>query len=792
MMKLLIASILFATQLFSLTIALNSAKVDGEIYAVLHVEDEEPLKCQIIPQDLDKKIYLCSFNKIIKSPIKAKRMPLVDIDFLEKRSEFYVRIKPKVNSKLVMVQNSLYINPEVGEKSKIKSAKHWSILLYEKSPFSQERAMEIIDFPIIYTKNPKPYIGALDLNGAPISYAQSKDIRLYLDLKKNYSDKKYQKVIQDSVSVVNRYPQTIFESEFMLYRLRAMDKGIDEENEEITDIFDNNSIVDEGKAWIKAFPSDNNIPEVLMLITKAYFKMGFKSDANYFMDILVSEHEDSAFTKKAILVFADSLYNKKHKAKAIKLYMDVLYSAQDLDIATQAAIRLSNSEMDRGKTNKARAYLSKVLEANKDYLTRDRESSYKLAKKLAKNGLYDVAAQVADVLLIGLKRVNSNREVLLRDSGIWHAKANDIKEGYDRLQQYLSEYSNGRFVDEVQSSMDELFFELKETNETKLANYYDKLIDKYKNKIGDKAVVEKAKLLLSQKRYKDVLRMQAALEYVNENNATHEYVAAAATALTAEAFEKDRCTEAVNYIEIYKLDLKRLDSSKVFDCFILSSRYKSAKNLSEGFIKEGGLKSRSEWMQKYLQSLYKLHEYRSVIDVGNDVLGVSKSLKTLPKNGSLQMMFFSYMKLKHFEKAIEIAEVIEKSYPDELKNSDVYMKIVQKAQDDRDDLLLKQYAEKIMLLQKKFKSSAYTPEVELGLIEALKRLKKPKEALVVAKSLLEMDISLKQKTRAYYNAGELSMKLDKNAEAKEYFEKCKNIEVDSSWRDICEQNLKLL
>ena len=34
-----------------------------------------------------------------------------------------------------------------------------------------------------FSKYQKPYIGALDLNGAPISYAQSKDIQLYLDIK---------------------------------------------------------------------------------------------------------------------------------------------------------------------------------------------------------------------------------------------------------------------------------------------------------------------------------------------------------------------------------------------------------------------------------------------------------------------------------------------------------------------------------------------------------------------------------------------------------------------------------
>ena len=792
MKKLLLLLIFFTTQLFSLTIVLNSAKVSGEAYAVLHVEDSEPVDCQEVPQSLDKKIYLCRFKKVIKTPIEPKKMSLVEIDFLEKEKEFYLRIEPKVKSKLMLVQDSLFVDPEVSDKVKLGVTKHWSIFLYEKSPFPKKTSNDKINFPIMYAKNIKPYVGALDLNGAPISYVQSKDISLYLKLKKSYNNEKYLDVVEDSISVVKRYPETIFKSEFMLYRLRAISKGMDENDSTIADKFDANDIVNEGKAWIKSFPSDNNIPEVLMLIAKAYLKMGFKSDANYFMDILISEHENSPFTKKAILVFADSLYNSREKDKAIKLYLDVLYSAEDLDIAAEAAIRLGDSEMNRGKTDKARKYLLKVLEANQDYMLKDKESSYELAKKLAENRLYDVAAKVADVLLIDMKKSDENRELLVRDSGLWHAKANDIKEAYDRLQQYLVEYKYGDYKDDVQTSLDELFFELNETNETKLANYYDELIEKYDNKIGDKAVDEKAKLLLSQERYEDVLKMQSTLEYVSENNTTSVHITSASNALVILALKDDKCTQAVGYIEKYKLDLEKFDNNKIFECFIRTSRYTRAKNLSESYIKDGTLKERNEWMQKYLLSLYKLNKYQNVVDVGEDIIKMSKSLKMKPTNETLQMIFFSLMKLDKFEKAIEIAKQIEKNSPNELKNSDVYIKIVQRSNDDRNDLLLREYTNKIIALQKKFKNNTYTPDVELSLIGALQRLDKTKEALVVVKGLLNQKISLKQQTRAYYSAGELSMKLNKNEDAKEYFTKCKDIKVESSWKDICEQNLKLL
>ena len=318
------------------------------------------------------------------------------------------------------------------------------------------------------------------------------------------------------------------------------------------------------------------------------------------------------------------------------------------------------------------------------------------------------------------------------------------------------------------------------------------MIKKYKNKIGDKALIEKAKLLLSQERYEDVLKMQSALDYVSESNNTNEQILSAANALTILSLKDDKCEKAVGYIEKYKLDLEKFDKSKVFDCLVRTSRYENAKKFSELYIKVGTLKARNNWMQKYLLSLYKLNKYTEVINVGEDVIKLSKSLKTKPTRDTLEMIFFSLIKLKKIEKAIDIAKQIEKNSPNNLKNSDVFIKIVQNAKDSRNDLLLIEYANKIIALQKRYKSYIYTPDVELSLIGALQRLEKTKEALVVAKGLIKLNLTPKEKTRAFYSAGELSMKLGKNKEAKEYFTKCKNIKIKSSWKDICEQNLKLL
>lgn len=793
-MKFLLILIFTLSQLFSLTITLNSAKEEQSAYAVLHVEDEEPINCQIIPRELGKEIYLCEFNKIVKAPIEAKNMKLVEIDFLEKEKEFFIKIEPKVASKLIPVKSALYDSNEVSDKQSAKKYKHWTVLLYEKEPFSKTNQNDGIDFPVTFPKEIKPYIGALDLNGAPISYVQSKDIKLYLDIKKSFENKAYQDVIEDSMKTIKLYPYTIFRGEILLYRIKALDAILAEENNSFADQFDKSDVIKEAKEWVRAFPSNENLPEVLMIIAKSYLGMGQKSDANYFLDILISEHEDSSFTKKGILIFADSMYNARQKDQALKLYKDVLYSAKDLDIAAEAAIRLVDKEIERGKSNEAREYLLKVLNANESYLLKDREATYALAQKLANNKLYDVAGKVSEVLLKDISKTDEARETIMRDNGLWYANAHEVTKAYNGLQRYLNEYKSGDFREEVQESMDRLFFELNETNETKLANYYDELIEKYKNNIGDKAVVEKAKLLLSQKRYEDVLKMQDVLLQVSDDNSTQiqQIVSEAASSLTKNSMNNDDCLEAVKYIEEYKLPEDNFESQKIYNCLMRSSRYQRAKELSEGKINSSDLHVRKIWLENYVGSLYRLNEYQQVIDVSGDIINLSSSLKQKPSYDSLKYTFFSYLKKDKFDKALDIARLMEKTWPNDFRNSDIFNAIVSVATDTRDDLLLVQYAKKVVDLQNSAKKYVQTPNLEFKYINALKRLNKEKEALVIAQNLLIKDLKPVDKTRALYYAAEVSLKLQKVKEAKEYFTQCTTINESSSWKDICEQNLKLL
>ena len=760
--------------------------------------DVKPFSCQTLPDALDKKHYICKISRPINKPIESKKMKLAEIDFYEKDGEFYVTIEPKVDSKLIPVEESLYTTTEILTKPKEKLYTHWTVLLQDKPLYEEKNVRDAIDFPVEFPKYQKPYIGALDLNGAPISYAQSKDIGLYLEIKQAYESGYYDSVVKDVKRVLTLYPNSIFRSELELYQMRAMDKILSAKGEEKTDNlpFDENDIITVGKRWAKEFASDENIPEVLMMMTKSYIKNSSKSDANYLIDILVSEHPDSLFTKRAILLYADNLFLKKEKDKAMNLYLDVLFSAQDLDIASEAAIRLSDHQMDAGKMKEAKEYLLKVLNVNAQFLLKDKDASYKLARRLFEHRLFDLAAKITDLLLENTPKKADNREMLLKESGDWHAKANEVEAAHARYQEYLADYKNsGEFVQEVTESLDELFFKLNENNETKLADYYDKLIEKYNNEIGQKALLEKAKLLLKQQRYQEVLNLQKQLGNVPDRYEIKpdELIYEAAKALALGELQKDECQNVIGLIETYKLQIAETEyEEKLFKCFMRVSRYDRAKDIAETHLKDAQLASRYAWSQKEVQVLFKMGKYQEALAFKEDLKTLSFSLREKIGLETIRDLFFSLVKLKNLEGAASLAESIKILYPDEASNLDIYYEIVKMANDAKNDLLVVTYAQACFEMQKKFNSNALTPALEFSYIDALKRLGRDEEALRIAESLLSQTLGAKDKIRLFYQAGELSLKMQDSSKAKSYFTQCVAINEASSWKSICQQNLDLL
>lgn len=789
-MKVVITLLLFALHVNSLTLTLNSAKENAKPYAILHLVDDTPILCETKEEAYEKKLYLCMFDGTLKNKIKPKKTPYVDIDFLTKDGNFYIYIKPKMYSKMINTDAKLYESKTTPLKSQ-KNAKHWTIIIYEKLPFSKtNRQNNGMNFPVTYPKLQYPSVGALDLNGVPISYVQSNDINLYLEIKKLYEKNEYEEVIDEVEKALQNYPNSIFISEFILYKIRSIDKILD--NEDIKSDFDRSDVVSLAKGWTKTFTANENMPEVLMLIAKSYLDMGFYSDGNYFLDMLLSEHPESNFTQWAILMYADSLYKNGKKKEAVKLFEDVLYASKDLDTASEAALRLAKYSLNKGKITKAKEYLKKVLNANKEFVFKDEEAAYALAQSLANKELYSIAASIATTLLSKAKKSDENYEALLKNTGLWNEKAKNINDAYQYLKRYQKEFKQGEYEVVVQQALDRLFFELSETNETKLANYYDELIKRYDNDIGYKALLAKARLHLSKKEYDKVLQMKDKLSKDTNSSDAKNILQDAAFWAVNSAMNEDRCLEAIRLIETYaEVEDKLQDKMKLFKCFMRTSRYKKAENLVKKYGDTKDLHKKLMWMISLEDTLFAQKRWQETISLAKDIETLGGILKDKRANEALYNQFFALMNLVRYEDALEVAIKIEERMPNNFKNVEVYERIAKMAKEQGNDLVLVAYAKKALNLQKEPNVFIYTPNLEYDYIASLQRLNRYEEARDEALLILQRKLKQKDRGRAFYTIAEAYVKTGEIKKANEYFEKCVQFDEQGSWGKICSENLSL-
>lgn len=795
-MKWIVTLFSLSAPLFALNVVLNSGKENKINYALLHLIDTEPFVCETLPDVLEKKRYLCVSQTPFANTIEPKKTKFAELYFYEKEGTFYIAIEPKVASRLVPVEDTLYETKELLAKPKQERYTHWTIMLEEAPLYPEKPVVDGIDFPIYFEKYQKPYIGALDLNGAPISYAQSKDIDYYIEIKRAYAKERYEDVIESVKLVLSQFPHSLFKSEMELYLMRSMDKLLSTKGEEVRkEGMDEESLVAMGKRWTKEFPSDEGIPEVFMMMAKSYLKLNLKSDANYFIDILISEYPQSPSTKKAILYFADNLLAKKEKDKAAKLYLEVLYSVNDMDIASEAAIRLGDVELSVGKIDEAKAYLRKVLSVNSAFLLKDKEASYALAKRLHERKLDDIAAAIVDVLLERIPKEEEQREQLLKESGDWHALAGEVEKAYARYQDYLREYKEGEYAQEVKERLDELFFKREESNESKLLEHYDTLIQTYQNAISEKALIEKAKLLLKQGHFEEVLALKESLLKVPDTYGVvpESLLYEAAQALALKRLDEKKCSDVVTLTEVYQLQFAQASKEKeLFECFLSLSRFEKAKEISALHVKDKALEDRFIWLQKHAIVLMKMGNTKEIHFLKNDIEALSKTLKKPIELETLRTFFFALLPQKELEEVLAITSLAQTLYPDTFSHSDLYYEIVKKAYERKDDLLLVSYAEKIVALQETFKAFPLSPSIEFYYTEALKRLGKLEEARSLMEQLsLQSNLTPSDRIRLFYNAGEISLKQGDQAKAKAYFSQCVDINATSSWKSICEENLKL-
>ena len=218
---------------FALEISVESAKDNFQKYSILQLWDEKAFVCQDIKNDFgDVNEVVCAFDKQPAQEIPHLQNDFFSIDAFIRNKTFFISIKPLKKLKLYAEVFDLTKDDSVFS-AKVSYAKRWTIIGYKTNlPIIKEEELPEIamNFPFYLDKDKMPYVGSLDLQGNPVHIKKVQDVKDYLKIKKYFSKRMYEECLDLIDETLERYPNTLFKSELLYYKIKAYAKLKDYDN----------------------------------------------------------------------------------------------------------------------------------------------------------------------------------------------------------------------------------------------------------------------------------------------------------------------------------------------------------------------------------------------------------------------------------------------------------------------------------------------------------------------------------------------------------------------------------
>lgn len=777
----------FATSLHALTIDIQSGKEKGSTYSTIHLEHHHPFSCQSTFNEFGKNIEVkCYFKYAPRDNFSDVKNPFFIMTSYETAKEYILSIKPKKKMKLYPLPDKLFQKNFIVHKT-YKESKHWFILGYEQElPLIKNKKIPLhgINFPINFFNKKLPSVGALGLDGHPISTNQVADVSDYLDVRKFYNRFQHDQVIATIDSALEKDPNSIFKSEFLLYKIRAK-----------IALDDLSDAIDLCKDFLREFSGDEAIPEVLLHLGRLSTSMGLLIDAEYFYDRLLTEHYNTEEATKGLIALGHHTSSKGDSKKAIKYYNEALQKAETKELASEVALKTANFYLAKGDVKSASNYIQRIAVGNVKYLLEDYDRTFDIAKEFSDHEAYNEAADLMYELLKTLEKTDRRYEGGLYQIAVWYDLGNSNEKAYELYKRYLKQFHYGDYVSEIKERKDKVLFEIGDTNSTKLLALYEMISNKYSHQeIAKRAQYHKAELLFKTKGYQKVLDMKNTLKDLDLDvypNA-RSIISKSAQALAKEELKVKHCQNALTLLRNYDFNLTQSYSDTLYKCTMDVNDFKEAKALAEPYIYDKNLSKRMLWLYRFVKSSAKTGDMKSVFVMSEDLLALAKIENVTKYQDVKRDLFLAAIALEKDDKAIVVIKDIEKSFGLRYEEIELYYAMVKLAKGKKDNTMLENYASKVLDLQNASKTDLYSPSVELMLINALKKLNKEKKAYKVAKALVKRVTRVEDIARANYELGMLCQRLNLMKEMKEAFVKSSEASKTSAWSKLSKDALDLL
>jgi len=772
--------------LYALELSIQSGKEEGEKFSILHLRDISPFSCKATNDEFGEarriECYLPASLKQTFSPIDNTYLK---VSAVSSSNGYIITVLPKAKMKLIPIPFNLSKDVQTYQAD-ITTTDHWTVVGYKKTfPLLKPSVPpeSAINFPVKLSKDSVPYVGGLDLKGNPIKITRVQDVTDYMEMKKAYVAKDYDKVLDLADNTLKSYPKTVFKNELMLYQIRALHEK--EEPEKLLEI---------AKRFLRDYSADPNVAEVLAYTARAYGKIGQSIDADYFFDRLFDEQSDSVFASLGMVYKAEQLEASGEPKKALSFYQKALASSSDVAIASKAAFRLAQMELDGGNAQKAAQYIDKIASANPNYFDEVRENATQMADTFVNRNDPKTATKITEGLLNKTDKKSPDHQVLLKNLGLQLAKAGKGSEALKRFNEYLSTYKYGDYVEEVRRAKDGLFFDEGDQNSTSEIKKYNDLIERYgDDSVGQKALYKKAQLLVKEKKYKEVLDMESDLYRLEstEYPETDGMITKSAIGLEKEYLKAGKCTEAMKLQTMYRIKLLPQWDSLIFDCAIKTTQYDVAKKIVQPHLKSKSVSERQNWLYRMVKTEFELGEYKQAVRGGEELITLLGVEKNPPLNDIYRIMFDSAQRTGDANAMIRQAKAIETAFGTDFKDIERYTQMVSLGLTRKDEAMVQTYGRKVVALQERTKTFTQSPYIEFTLAQSYQNLNKDKDALNILKTLSTKKLTNEKRSRQQYLIGAIAQKMGRTAEAKAAFNASIKADKNSAWGKLAKDALGL-
>lgn len=783
MIRILFLLLLSISYIFSFEILINKGE-DAKIpFSILHLKDDKNFTCKSSFES-DKNFFECRIIGTSNIQFQNKEFDEFSIKFKKEQTYLDIIIIPKIPAKMRSYSQDIFDTKEIFNPNP-NSAKHF-VFVFTKD-IKKDQVDDGLDFNIYFNDALMPFIGALDLNSNPIEGTKSADFNAYFSIKKEYEAKKYDQVLRDSINAIKRYQGSIFMNEFELYKLRAQNQlytyTLDKDQQIL------GQMLDDAKNWTRTYVNDKNFTEVMYIMMRIYIGLSQRSNVEYTINLLTTEHKNDFYTIMAMLDYADYLYNLGKKNTAVDIYKEVYYSTSNADLASRAALFLAKDYLEQKNINDARDLTIKILESNPKFFMSDLSNSLILAKILDNNKIYDISSKIYEYIFLHLTKIEKDYERVLKDLAfsLFNNKEYDKAEEY--LELYAEEFPMGEYLTLVKQTQDKNFLYLKDTNATYLHEKYEEIMHKYVGEISSQALFDNIKLYFQEKNYEKIITYKNDIEKYSNKEAKDILEKSAIEVLTQD-LKNDECLKAIDIYDRFKeynIGSKIYNKKQMLACFKRTLRIEEAKK----YIIENEQDDVIYYKLQDADLTLKDKQYKQVVKIVESVLTTRSIISDDEKFEAYYIKFLAQLKLQDYNAMVETLQRLEQ-FPMNYRMVELYYEFLLFCEKNDFITNILTYAPKAIDYQNLKGVNLFSPDLEFMYIKALTQTNQKQKALGLFKDLLANPLKADERARAFYMQSNIYEDLNQTQNQKNSLQKCVDINSTSDWQNLCKEKISIL